>query len=131
MLCSHNSNDCVPKLAAFSGTHCMKSALQNQGLVNCYILVWKTRLLHSGLEDTHFGIYTSDSELMDISNTSGRDLNALFYFHKRNKFFYITSSFSIVNEFPPKKKNREIKLCTTGYSMNSRISGLAHQYKVC
>jgi hypothetical protein len=47
------------------------------------------RLLHSGLEDTHFGIYSSDSELMDISNTSGRDLKCTVLLSSEKLIFYI------------------------------------------
>jgi hypothetical protein len=80
------------------------------------------------LEDTYFGIYTSDIELMDTSNTSGRDLKCTVLLSSENFFLYY---FKLSIGRDKKKKKIERENCEQQVSMNSRISGLAHQQKVC
>lgn len=75
----------------------MMPALQNKGLVECYILVWKTHIFEFTLQTVN---------LMDISNTHGRDLKFTVLLSLEKLIFILLQALTMV-EFAPKRKERE------------------------
>jgi hypothetical protein len=65
------------------------------------------------LEETHFGIYSSDSELMDTSNTSGRDLQCTVLLSSEKLISYIKIHLP---------QSRVLKIIQNGFSQASPCS---------